>query len=363
MYIVPMKQLISTLTALLFFTSTVLADTNITDQEALDYAKQIEQSVIAEDADFLNNLFDKDVFTQLILKRMDKPEPYMKTAIHSGIDNIKMGDRIISAVKDDGFYRLVKLYEKDGTKHLLFRLYTGSALNYHDMELVKGKKSLKVADLYIYLSGESMSYSMGELLNRLMDSKNATAYNIGEVAAFVKSGQYNLAASAYKRLDKKIKDSKIAQIINLQILSGTGEEKKYLNALGRYQKMYPNDPSLPLVLVDYHILKGQYTLALDDINSLDDAINKDPFLDYHRGIIYNNMKDSTSALVCFERLYKNMPEFKDGMLELLVNYLLRHKYDEAKPLIADYKNKYGDSDFKILTIAYPDFEEYLLYND
>lgn len=363
MYLVHMKHLINTLIAFLLCSTTAFADTNITDQEALDYAKQIEQAVINQDVDFLNGILDNDALTLLVMKHMNDPEPYMKAAINSGIDNLKMGDRIIGAVKDDGFYSLVKMYEKDGTKHLLFRLYTGAALNYHDMELIKVKKSLKVADLYIYLSGESMSQSMGELLNRLITSKKGTVQNINEVATYVKSGEYKLAATAYKKLDKKIKESKVAQILNLQILSATEEENKYLNALSQYQKKFPNDPSLPLVLVDYHILKKQYAQALDDINTLDDVINKDPFLDYYRGVIYNSMEDSTSAFVCLERLYKNMPEFKSGMLELLVNYLLHNKYDEAKPLIADYKAKYGESDFKTLSIAYPDLEEYLLYND
>lgn len=363
MYLVLMKHLINTLIAFLLFSTTAFADTNITDQEVLDFIQQIEQAVVDDNADLLNDFFAKDALSDKVASMMGTNTKYAKIGTLTAIKSLKIGDRVIQYKKKGGSYKHIKTYEKTGVKHVLFRLYTGTGINYHDMELIKVKNEIKVSDIYVYLSGQNISTSLADLMNTTLESKKSSAYRLGMIAAYVKKGNYSDAMAMFKKLDKKLKNTKTAQIIYLQILSSTNENKKYLKAMEEYKKNYPNDPSLPLMLVDYHILRNEYDKALDNLNKLDATIDKDPFLDYIRGNIYSAMNDNTSAMVCFERLYNYMPDLKEGHLGLILLYLQKEMYDNAKPLIADYSKLYGEGDFKTLAISYPEFEEYLLFNN
>jgi tetratricopeptide (TPR) repeat protein len=68
-------------------------------------------------------------------------------------------------------------------------------------------------------------------------------------------------------------------------------------------------------------------------------IDKDPFLDYYRYIFYFNMDKKQEALAALEKLYKAMPEYGKGVLELIVNYLLARDFDKARPLVTYYRSK------------------------
>lgn len=356
-YMIKLVNLLILLTTL----SYSIAAQSVSTQEALDFAKSVEESVTNEEPKFLNNIFAAQEFgarvTQEILyDKEDSIGSYIPTALN----NMKFGDRIISHVAN-GSYQLVKQYDNNGIQHLIFRLFDGESLNYHDYELIKKDGDVKVVDIYLYISGENMSKTVANIMDNLLNSKTSTIKNLKEVKLRMNYGDYDRALTTFKKLDKNIKSTKAAQIIYLQILMSLDDDKKYVNALAQYQKDFPNDPSLHLIMIDYYFLKEEYKQTLIEINNLDTLINSDPFLDYYRSLIYNAMNDTTQAIKHLEQLYKNMPDFRNGALELIANYLLNKQYKEAQPVIATYRKNYGDADLKTLAITYPEYEEYLLF--
>jgi len=90
-------------------------------------------------------------------------------------------------------------------------------------------------------------------------------------------------------------------------------------------------------MLDGHIIKKQYDQALHSVNEMDRMINKDPFLDYYRYLIYNLKQRDDSAKMSIERLMTNMPDFEDGMIELIALYIEEKNKPEADKWIKEFR--------------------------
>jgi hypothetical protein len=92
---------------------------------------------------------------------------------------------------------------------------------------------------------------------------------------------------------------------------------------------------------------------------MDNLINKDPYLDYYRGLIYNTKNDYKKAQACFESLYKNMPSYGSGIIELIAVYAKNDEMEKAKAMVKAYKNdkKLNQEALNLIYILYPDLEK------
>ena len=121
------------------------------------------------------------------------------------------------------------------------------------------------------------------------------------------------------------------------IASGLDNDEKYEAAINEYTTLYPNEPNMYLLLLDGYIIKKEYDKALYSVNEMDKMINKDPFLDYYRYLIYNMQDDSIHARSSIEMLMKNMPGFEDGMLEIIAYSLKEKNTTLADKWIKEYR--------------------------
>jgi tetratricopeptide (TPR) repeat protein len=279
---------------------------------------------------------------------------------------MKMGTKITASLSAKGTYSLVKHYEKDKVHHLLFRLYDDGMINYHDYELIRTGGQPKVADIYIYMSGENLSETLKTLFVQFKDefkesSKNETAgwiKRMPDIRSLITKGKHQEALEIYNSMPGKIKQGRIFQIVHVEICSGLSDEE-YNKAITDYETLYPNEPNMQLLLIDGYILRKDYDKALNAVNELDKMIDKDPMLDFHRAMCYTLMKDDVKRVECLERLIKNLPDFEDGILELLVDYLETSQFEKAKPLVDGFKNKSEFNQSTLITLLdqYPGYNE------
>src|SRR4030095_9414610 len=108
----------------------------------------------------------------------------------------------------------------------------------------------------------------------------------------------------------------------------------YKKALDEFEKIYANDPSAQLSLIDAYILRRDYPKALKAIDIIDTALHTDPFLNYFRALIVSQMNDVERAIQYLEALRKDKPEFVNGIIELISNYLFVENYDKAEKLVS-----------------------------
>ncbi len=172
-----------------------------------------------------------------------------------------------------------------------------------------------------------------------------------ENAGYAKAGEY------YDRFPPRLKNQKLFQLMHIRICQGMGNEP-YVSALNEYNALFPNDPDMYLMMIDTCVLQKDYQKALQVVNKLDSSIDKDPFLDYYRGMMYNLMTNTTQSKTCLERLHVNMPGFGEGTVELIGIYLRTGEKDKAVKLFRESEGNRSVSPERLETLSklYPGFK-------
>lgn len=337
----------------------------VTKEQAAQLSSSIAKSIAKGDKTYLDNVFDTEALIDRIkASAKDKPSDYWKGLKEAVTGRMDFGDKIIEAIGRDGSYQLVKQYEKEGKQHLLFRIYSASGINYHDFELVNKGDQTKVADVYIYTTGEHFSSTLKDLFSGMLDMKDREAMekakDLTRLRSMMQRGDYKEAKEIIDALPFNMRSVKAVQIYNIQVCSQLGDSI-HRDAIDKYTRDFPNDPSLDLVLIDGYFLQKKYNEALACVERLDKRINTDPMLDYYRGLIYNLLNKKEEAEKTYERLYKNMPEFSAGAVELSTYYMDKGEYEKAATLLKKIKtNKdYDESMLSNLYILYPKMSEYM----
>lgn len=314
----------------------------VTKEEASKFGRELQLSIEQRDELFFDQALDK----QELLKRAGYIKRKNGDAISAQFGNsMNLGTTIIKSLSRKGTYQLVRHYEKDNVQHLIFRMYEEGRLNYHDLELIHADNKVKIADVYVYTTGENLSETL-RLINEQMTeitgensfSKDRYLDDIPAMKKLVVEGKYEEANNIYNKIPAEIQRIKVMQIVHLLIASGL-DSAVYNNALEEYKRYYPNDPASHLMSMDGYFMNKEYAKGLNAVNELDKMINKDPLLDYYRYLFYNVMEDDAKSKECLLRLVKNMPDFQEGYIELILTYAEEEKNREAKSLISQYKEK------------------------
>jgi tetratricopeptide (TPR) repeat protein len=279
-----------------------------------------------------------------------------------GFQQGQFGKAVIDALGKSGTYELIKQYEKDNKQHILFRLYGDGSVNYHDYELVKKDETVKAADVFIYISGENISKTIADALqltNQDIPKKDLDKVNsVKEIKTLMAQDNYEQALQTYNELPDVIKKEKAYELIHIRICAKLGNDK-YIQALNEYRALFPKDPNMYLMMVDAYVLEKDYPMALESVNKLDSVIDKDPYQDYERGLIYLLMKDTTKAEESFERLHVNMPAFKKGTIELMETYLYKKDKGKAIQLLQQSKdsNYLNQQNLDVIYSYHPDLKK------
>ena len=342
---------------LIFFISCKDKQQQLSKPEALEFAKQMETSINKGDGSVLDKGFDKEEFAE----RMHLGNSSEAKGFSKGImSNLNFGTKITSELSDHVKFQFIKHYEKDSKHHLIFRLYDEkeSTLNYHDYELLKKHDKCMVADVYVYLSGETLAETMGGLFKTLYDKANEVGEkglggieNVKEIKQLVQRGKSAEAKKLFDELPAYFKKSKAIMLLNVSLCSNLTSEE-YDTAIKEFREAFPNEPNMNLMMIDGYYLQKDYVKMLAAVNGLDSQINKDPLLDYYRYLSYKLMEDKPSARKYLERLVKNMPNFQGGYIEWIAIDLKEGKDAEADSLIGVYKKKRFDQKELDLIVNY-----------
>ena len=325
------------------FTSCGLSEQPVSEPEALQFARTIENSIARKNPAVMNTVLDIPVFVASVEKNTkQKLDASVREGMQSSIEKKALGAQIIQAAGDDGSYKLLRSYEKNGRRHLLFRLYGPAGLNYHDIELVKRNNRLKAADIFIYYSGEPFSLTIGNLLKQLTDNlsdetEKESIARMRKIQDMIAQKDFIGAKAEYADLPKALKEQRTFMLIYIGICSGLNDESLYLQSIEEYQQHFPNETNVPLLMIDACIMHKDYNKALQAVNTLDKLVGTDPFLDYYRGLVYAKMGDTANYRTSIEKLYQYMPGFQDGAVELISVYLDGRDYDKARPVIATFR--------------------------
>lgn len=129
------------------------------------FGKQIEQTLANNHPGYLNKLFDLPAFAKLVMA-IDSTDTYnefdegFRTGLLSGFD---FSSELTGQIRQGAWYAFLRHYEDKGIHHLVFRQYTQGGINYHDFELIEKEGALRIADVYIYYTGENISNTISRI--------------------------------------------------------------------------------------------------------------------------------------------------------------------------------------------------------
>lgn len=313
----------------------------VSAEEARQFAASISKDIESRKMDFM----ERNIIIPVLIERIKlltdiKYSAAVQKGIETALKKHEMERSILSSLENYGSFELVKQYEKEGKQRLVYRNFGTDGLNYLDIELTKLKKRVGIADIYIYLSGENFSKSMAEMFKQLkLDDKtndvDNTITQFQKVKQLVKDNNFKMAKTAFDKLPTSLKQTRMGGILNLQIASNLNDEA-YLEALELLEKKYGDEAGFQLSLIDFHLLKKDYNKALAAIDKVDKQINKDPMLDYYRGLIYGMDNDDKQSAVYHERAIQSIPDLAEAYPELVLIYAETDK-EKAQGYFKTYK--------------------------
>jgi tetratricopeptide (TPR) repeat protein len=315
----------------------------ISDAEALSYAKSIEVAVKKGDKDILNKVLDEDLFADEVVKAAgDVPKRGLKEGIKEGLRKQNLSRQIMNSLGEKGSYEFVRQYQKEGTQHIIFRLFGIGGFNYHDFVLVKYEDKIRAKDFYIFLSGENLSKTMGEVFITMMDADDKASISLKkqikvlpQIRSLYQQKKFEEAKKIFNRLPGDMRRGKGFQLMNVLIASEMDTET-YTEAMDEFERLYGGDPTVQLALFDNYFLRGEYDRDLKILEGLDSVVH-DPLLHYYRALVYTKKGDEAAAVKHLEELHSKMPDFQAGALELLAHYMEDAEIEKANNVVAAYK--------------------------
>lgn len=335
----------------------------ITDAEATAYAKRVNAAVKAGDENAIDKMLDADLFAEEVVKAAgdDESTRGLKNGVKEGFQKQGLSRQILGNLGDDGSYEFVRQYQKDGVQHIIFRLFGEGGINYHDFTLVKFDDSIRAKDVYLYLSGENLSKTMGGLVDAMAKADDAGAMKVKdqakalpEIRMLYQQKRFEDAKRRLDRLPEEMRQGKAMQLMNV-LITAELDEGTYSRAMNEFERLYGGDPTVQLALFDNYFIKKDYNRLFKILDGIDKTV-QDPVIDYYRAIVYSEKGDMDAAIGRLESVYKRLPSFQPAVLDLIANYLDQGKLEKAEPLVAAYKaNKdFNQSKLRETMDLYPD---------
>jgi len=326
-----------------------IKETEDNDSKVIALADDILNAIYESDIEAYMSFFDTTSFTDLMMEGIKK-DPFTQDFRRGFLTGLKEGiavipKKIIAEIETDSYYDIVNYrYDENAkTYYLLFRIYSPeTGVNYHDYRVSKLNNRFVFNDIYIYLSGEELSktyrrfYMYNLPRKSLLDifgKNNADEFLVMiEAVALYNNGEFIKAHEKLKDIGGDLKNDKFVLIIKAICASNVSDDE-YQKSLKTIAEVYPNDSSLYLSQIDYHIMNENYDVALTLLDKLKSDTDDD-FLNLFKGNIEYERKNYDKSIEYFKNISENYPDFFEGHSSYLACLSLTEKFDECVKLLS-----------------------------
>lgn len=332
---------LSLLFAVLFFNGCQPVEEKVTKEEAAQFASELEANATKRKEGFLSS----SIIFNSMMNRFDQAKKIKdwgvaEASLRSALKRNELDKSLFQMMGHTGSFEKIKIYEKNGMQRVIFRGYGEGGFNYLDLELVKFDKKIGIADIFVYLTGENLSTTKSVLLDKVMNvspsSDEYLAQRLTSVRTLIKQGKFEEAKTQFNYLPGSIRATTAGIILNLQVLSQLKDDGSAKD-LAVLEKRYGDQPYFQLQMLDVYTVKKEYDKAIQVINQLDSTIDKDPFLNYYRGLFAYMKGEQQTALDYFEKVTISNPDFPDAYAQLFAVNALKNDKEKAKRYFAAYR--------------------------
>jgi tetratricopeptide (TPR) repeat protein len=219
-----------------------------------------------------------------------------REAFESGVREVVFNSDFLARSWSNWEFEFLRYDEVQGHPRLFFRVIGSDVgLNYLVWHAAKDDTGrLRFYDYYSFAAGETLSsigrrFAMLSLASRdasFADQLRGTdrdlythMLTIRRMGQAVAEARYEDAIAAYQSLPESLRHDKSVLLVYLRALANADLTDSYLVIVERYRRLYPDDESLPLLLIDYYATKGDTNRVLDEVDRLETRVGGDPYLD------------------------------------------------------------------------------------
>ena len=327
------------------------------EEQALAFGRKVEETIAKGDPSYLDGSFHARIFFDRVTQGIEAPEGYEEGFRRGALDADPLGVRLVENIQRTGgtlaFLRILP----DEPPRALFRLVSDEGLNYHAFELQRGPKSRIVwADVYIYASAEFFSETLRRvylesvaesgvgLVDRLLGQDRDFLDHLAEIREFgahARQGAHAEALRVYKSLPESVRLSKAMLLLRIHV-AGEVDTEEHLAALADFERCFPDSPALQLLLVDRHILHGEWDKALALTDAIDSLVGGDLYLDLMRAAIHSNRGDYSKAKALVESVVERDPRLEEEACYTLADAaLLAEDHRTTAKMLIRLEKKFG----------------------
>ncbi len=325
-----------------FSQTTVIVESEENDIKVQELASYIESQILETNPAGFMSKFDTSYISESIKlteSTIEDAEKYKKGFLSGIMEGLKGFSSKISSQTEIGAYYDFVNYRYDSeaqTYFMLFRFFDSeSGVNYHDYKVVQNEDTWMFNDIYVYLSGEFFSetfsrvfkFSSNIFANDISSDINST--KLGKAFVDFRAGNYQ---NAYDILDvlteeKELSKQKFLHVMKIQMAKMLGGEE-YMNAIEGLKNNFESDPTIYLTLIDYYIMKEDYSVAYDLLDNLQ-VETSDDFLNYIKGNLAFLKGDYAEAELYFNYMIENYVDFYLSYFMNVSALTLQQKFDET----------------------------------
>lgn len=319
------------------------------------FSKRLEKNINEGKADLFNKHFALNEIVTKIVNSVGAPADY-QNGFTTGVKNsLNVGAQIVNSLGVDGEYKFMGIQNYPANPTALFRLVSEDGLNYHEIYLgSRNDKSIAINDFYIYMGGLNFSATLKRVyLSSLSEIKGNLDFSqtspedralveyiqhIDDIAVHVQKNKYTSAMKAIEKLPTILQKDKMVLIMKLNVAANMGEEK-YKQTAQLFKKLYPKDPVVDLMQLDFSFNKHNYEETLGLLTTLGAKVNNDPYLNVMRSNVYVNMNQLDNAEKLLKATIRNEHN-EEAYWNLLTLYLNQQKYNDAVALFPPMQQEF-----------------------
>ena len=281
------------------------------------------------------------------------------------------GAATVQSLKTPDRLHLLRITEIDGHQHAQIRVLIGGGFTYLDLLIVRTPAGqVRLVDFTDLIAGQSYSAQLAELCLPLLAQVTSTPLErlvkgqedltvigteVPAIRALIQNGKTDEAYKKFLLLPAAFRETKPGLMLRLQITQ-VMEGEPYQETLAEIDRRYPNDPSMGLALLDWHLLAGRTGKSMHIIDRIDQKVGGDPYLDNTRASAYFLAKDYEAAEVASARACAALPDMLDLWWVRVTINLKRLDHARTAQLLTDMHKQFDLSYGDLTTLPeYADF--------
>jgi len=321
------------------------------------FATALEESTRAWDPSFLEENFDFDAFMLTVTRDIEVEDVFRRAFSEAVRDNFSFGEVVVQNLTQfDGTYVFLRMLPGEPPR-ALFRFAGDDGLNYHELHLrERSDGRISIVDVFAYNTGEMLSETMRRpyvatasdqnrsLVSRLLRPEAAYVEALPRIEALIRlqqTGKPKKALAIYRSLPEEVRLQPEILALYLEIAFDV-DDATYLKALAVYSEAHPDSPALDLLMIDFHLLRGEYEQCLARIDALDRRVLMDPYLDLYRGNVLLDAGRKKEARAKYEAAIERDPRLEyEAWWFLLGLAVLEEDHAATLELLLALESDYG----------------------